>query len=79
MAVQKIDHKSATEIRSILNRINISVDRLVIDFRSETVESEEYPDIKDPLGKSLLGLGGLISSKRADELKEEVSRSREEW
>ena len=76
MIPQKIDSHTADELRKILYRVNITNPRVTIDFNNDTVELE---DADEYAVDDLLQSAGALSPERVKELREEISRMREEW
>ncbi|MCF6093273.1 hypothetical protein L1765_04580 [Microaerobacter geothermalis] len=75
MIPKKLDHQTATELRSILDKLNIKNPRVIIDFEKETVEVEEDDYSVDDLLES----AGALSPDRVNELRREIEKMREEW
>lgn len=75
MISKRIDHQTASAIKSLLQKQNIHYGRVLIDLEKQTVEvADEDYSIDD-----LLEAAGTLSPERGKELLDEVNRSREEW
>jgi hypothetical protein len=72
---QKIDHQTASAIKSLLQRNNINFSRVLIDLEKQTVEAQEDDYSVD----DLLEAAGSLTPDRGKELLEEINQSREEW
>ncbi|MBA3817087.1 MAG: hypothetical protein H0X29_11335 [Parachlamydiaceae bacterium] len=70
---QKLDHNTATALRSILSSLNISKNRIIIDLDNDTVEVEEDHNIND-----LLQWAGTLTTGQAKDLQERINKNREE-
>ncbi len=75
MIPKKIDSKTVIAIRSMLKKLNIDNNRVLIDLEKQTIEAQEDDNSND----DLLEVAGMLSPERGRELLEEVIRSREEW
>lgn len=75
MIPKKIDHQTASAIKSLLQKQNINYARVLIDLEKQTVEAQE----EDYSIDDLLEAAGTLSPERGRELLDEVNRSREEW
>jgi hypothetical protein len=75
MIPKKIDQKTASELKTILNKLNIQQQRVVIDLEKKVGEVEE----EDYSTNDILEAAGVLTPERANEVREEVKRSREEW
>jgi hypothetical protein len=75
MIPKKIDIQTVSEIKSMLQKLNINNTRVLIDLEKQTVEAQEDDYSID----DLLEAAGTLSPERGRELLDEVNRSREEW
>lgn len=70
---KKIDRKTASKIRSILLKLNITKNKVMIDLNNETIEVEDDYSIDD-----ILESAGVLTPEQAQELMDEVKKMREE-
>ncbi|UUZ81353.1 hypothetical protein LJK88_42860 [Paenibacillus sp. P26] len=75
MIPKKIDQQTVHEIKSILQKLNITHARVLIDLDKQTVEAQDDDYSID----DLLEAAGTLSPERGKEVLDEVNRSREEW
>ncbi|QJD82044.1 hypothetical protein [Cohnella herbarum] len=75
MIPKKMDEQAASEIKSILQKLNINNSRVLIDLEMQTVEVQEDDYSID----DLLEAAGSLTPERGKELLEEVNKSREDW
>lgn len=75
MIPRKIDHQTASAIKSLFQKQNTNDARVLIDLEKQTVEA---PD-EDYSMDDLLEAAGTLSPERGREPLAEVKRSREEW
>jgi hypothetical protein len=75
MLPKKIDQKSASEIKHILQKLNINHPRVLIDFDQQTVEEHN----QDYSINDILEAAGTLTPERGKELLGEITKSREEW
>ena len=72
---KKMDHETVIQLKSILRKLNVSNQKVLIDFQNETIEIQE-----DEMGiEDLLEAAGTLSQERANELMSDVNSAREEW
>lgn len=70
---KKLDHETASELRSILSKLNVTRKKVTIDLDNETIEVEDDYSIDD-----ILESAGVLTPEQAKELMEEVKKMREE-
>jgi hypothetical protein len=75
MIPKKIDSATANEIRTILSKLDIKNPRITIDFDKQTIELEDDEYSVD----DLLDSAGALSPERVKELREDISKMREDW
>lgn len=72
---KKMDHETVIQLKSILKKLNVSNQKVLIDLQNETLEIQE-----DEMGiEDLLEAAGTLSQERANELMSDVNSAREEW
>ncbi|TYP77442.1 hypothetical protein [Paenibacillus methanolicus] len=72
---KKIDHETVIQLKSILGKLNLSNQKILLDLQNETLEVQE-----DDAGiEDLLEAAGTLSPERANELMLDVRNAREEW
>ena len=72
---KKMDLETVIQLKSILSKLNVSNQKVLIDFQNETLEIQE-----DEMGiEDLLEAAGTPSQERANELMSYVNSAREEW
>jgi hypothetical protein len=74
MIPKKLDAVTANELKTILFKLDIKNARVTIDFVKEMIELEDDYSVDD-----LLEAAGTLSPERANELEEDIRKSREEW
>lgn len=70
---QKLDKKTANELRSILSSLNITKNRITIDLNNDTVEIEDEHNIND-----ILQWAGILTPEQGDELIKSIKQNRDE-
>ncbi|MFD0672216.1 hypothetical protein [Cohnella sp. GCM10027633] len=75
MIPKKMDQQAASEIKFILQNLNINNSRVLIDLEKQTVKAQE----EDYSIDDLLEAAGTLTPERGKELLNEVNRSREDW
>lgn len=70
---KKLDYETASELRSILSKLNVTRNKVTIDLDNNTIEVEDDYSIDD-----ILESAGVLTPDQAKELMEEVKKIREE-
>lgn len=70
---KKLDYETASELRSILSKLNVTRNKVTIDLDNNTIEVEDDYSIDD-----ILESAGVLTPDQAKELMEEVKKMREE-
>ncbi|WP_410511951.1 hypothetical protein PaeBR_18160 [Paenibacillus sp. BR2-3] len=70
---KRMDKQTARELRSILEKMNITQSKVKIDLDNDTIEVEDDYSIDD-----ILESAGILTPNEAKELTDEVRRMREE-
>ncbi|MFC4076154.1 hypothetical protein [Salinithrix halophila] len=71
---RKIDKQIANELRSLLSKLNIKKSKVTIDLENDTIEVVDDYSIDD-----ILESAGALTPERAEEMQQELKKSREEW
>jgi len=72
---KRMDKQTVRELRSILEKMNITQSKVKIDLDNDTIEVEDDYSIDD-----ILESAGILTPNEAKELLDEVRRMRkEEW
>ncbi|MCL5290195.1 MAG: hypothetical protein M1489_04065 [Firmicutes bacterium] len=66
---KKIDRKTASKLRSILLKYNITKNKVTIDLNNETIEVEDDYSIDD-----IVESAGVLTPEQAQELMDEVKK-----
>lgn len=70
---KKLDQATASELRSILSKLNVTRNKVTIDLDNDTIEIEDDYSIDD-----ILESAGVLTPDQAKELMDEVKKMREE-
>ncbi|MGG1517142.1 hypothetical protein ABE504_17155 [Paenibacillus oryzisoli] len=70
---KKMDYETASELRSILSKLNITRNKVTIDLDNDTIEVDDDYAIDD-----ILDSAGILTQEQAKELMDEVKKMREE-
>lgn len=70
---KRMDKQTASQLRSILEKMNITQSKVKIDLDNDTIEVEDDYSIDD-----ILESAGILTPDEAKELYDEVRRMREE-
>ncbi|MEK5033431.1 hypothetical protein MKY96_18400 [Paenibacillus sp. FSL R7-0302] len=70
---KRMDKQTARELRSILEKMNITQSKVKINLDNDTIEVEDDYSIDD-----ILESAGMLTPNEAKELSDEVRRMREE-